>query len=182
MSTVFCGVGKVPKGKTRGNMKECAEIGQIRYYGLKKVDSRIIENALKEKKLKGSGSNNLEARREELMMIKVNLVGKIRKQKLLFEGEKKPRDKKTLGKELDILEKKLAKVKTDLQKIKNEKDKRQQRTKKGSKRVSKKGSKKRVSKRGSKKRVSKKGSKKRGSKKWVYKNIWNKSNNIDLAI
>lgn len=43
MSKVYCGIGTVPKGYRRGTMKECAESGQIRYYGLKKVDPKMIE-------------------------------------------------------------------------------------------------------------------------------------------
>ena len=29
----FCGAGKVPKNKKRGTVVECANTGQIRYYG-----------------------------------------------------------------------------------------------------------------------------------------------------
>jgi len=50
MSKPYCGVGKVPKGQKRGSMKECAMSGQIRYYGLKKVDPKIVEYAKKAKK------------------------------------------------------------------------------------------------------------------------------------
>lgn len=43
MKTPYCGMNKtIPKPKTqrRGNMKECAELGQIRYWGLHKVDEK----------------------------------------------------------------------------------------------------------------------------------------------
>jgi hypothetical protein len=36
MSDIYCSIGKVPSGKRLGSMKECAELGQIRYYGIKK--------------------------------------------------------------------------------------------------------------------------------------------------
>ena len=42
MSKIFCDVGEVPKGKKRGNMKECAELGKIKFWGEKKVDKKII--------------------------------------------------------------------------------------------------------------------------------------------
>ena len=45
MSDPYCGIGDMPKGYRRGSMKECAERGQIRYYGIKKIDSTTIANA-----------------------------------------------------------------------------------------------------------------------------------------
>jgi len=39
----YCGVGPVPKGKSRGSMKECVELGQVRYFGVKKVDPKLLE-------------------------------------------------------------------------------------------------------------------------------------------
>ena len=41
MSKIYCGIGKVPKGSKRGSMKECVESGQIRYYGIKKIDPKL---------------------------------------------------------------------------------------------------------------------------------------------
>ena len=54
---IFCGVGKVPSGKRRGTMKECFEKKQVRYWGVKKIDSRILSDynksdAIAETKLK----------------------------------------------------------------------------------------------------------------------------------
>ena len=45
MSDIYCGVSKIPKGQKRGSMKECAEKGQIRYYGIKKIDKKTMELA-----------------------------------------------------------------------------------------------------------------------------------------
>lgn len=39
----YCSIGEVPKGQKRGSMKECADMKQIRYYGVKKIDSRTLE-------------------------------------------------------------------------------------------------------------------------------------------
>ena len=50
MPDVFCGIGKVPPKAKLGSMKECAEKKQIRYYGVKKVDPKILEIALGNKK------------------------------------------------------------------------------------------------------------------------------------
>jgi len=43
MTDIYCGIGKVPTGLRRGTMKECATKGQIRYYGVKKIDGRLLE-------------------------------------------------------------------------------------------------------------------------------------------
>lgn len=45
MSQPYCGIGKVPKGRKRGTAKECAEVGQVRHWGEKKVDKRTLEKA-----------------------------------------------------------------------------------------------------------------------------------------
>ena len=54
MSEIFCGIGKVPAKSRLGSMKECAEKKQIRYYGVKKVDPKILEIALGTKKDKNT--------------------------------------------------------------------------------------------------------------------------------
>lgn len=48
----FCGVGKAPKGRKMGNMKECAELKQIRKYGEKKIDPRTLEGVKKKGAIK----------------------------------------------------------------------------------------------------------------------------------
>ena len=52
MPTPFCGTGKTPKGKTVGTMKGCAEIGQVRRYGVVKIDKRTLESAKKKETIK----------------------------------------------------------------------------------------------------------------------------------
>jgi hypothetical protein len=37
-SKIYCGANKLPKNKKLGSMKDCAQAGQIRLYGVKKVD------------------------------------------------------------------------------------------------------------------------------------------------
>ena len=43
-ANIYCGIKEIPKNAKRGSMRECAEKNQIRYWGLKKVDSRVLEN------------------------------------------------------------------------------------------------------------------------------------------
>lgn len=50
MDKKYCGVGKTPKGKVIGDQAECAKKGQIRKYGLIKIDSKIISDDIELKK------------------------------------------------------------------------------------------------------------------------------------
>ncbi len=43
----YCGVKTIPKNRRRGTMDECYTNGEIRYYGLNKIDSKVIENKKK---------------------------------------------------------------------------------------------------------------------------------------
>jgi hypothetical protein len=80
MSDIYCGVGKVPKGKSLGSMAECAEKSQIRYYGLKKIDPRIIE-AVKNKKAKPVTRDKLLVKHTELHCKQKKMAGLIEKEK-----------------------------------------------------------------------------------------------------
>ena len=55
MSTIkiVCGVTEPTKKQRRGSMKECATRKQIRYYGIKKVDSITLSNMTSNKKKYG---------------------------------------------------------------------------------------------------------------------------------
>lgn len=88
MSNIYCGVDKIPKGKKLGTMKECAELGQIRYYGKKKIDPRTLES-VKNKK-------GLPETRENLIKTLVSLNGTINRFKGRYETtkDKTPEDKK----------------------------------------------------------------------------------------
>jgi hypothetical protein len=47
---VFCGItDPIPKGYRLGSMKECVDKNQVRYYGLKKIDSLVIKSINKKK-------------------------------------------------------------------------------------------------------------------------------------
>ena len=88
----YFGVGKIPKGFRRGSMKEAADAKQVRYYGLKVADTRIVENAYK-KKVKDSVTLNA------LFQQRAELKGKLNKIKKSFEREKDPDKRKTLNDE-----------------------------------------------------------------------------------
>ena len=75
-SKIFCDVGEIPKGKKRGSMVECAEKGQIKYYGEKKVDKKIIESITKRKT--GSRRGNTEVQINNIKIKLAGLLGKIK--------------------------------------------------------------------------------------------------------
>ena len=43
----YCGIKKVPKSRRLGTMKDCAKSSQIRYWGINKVDERILSKQKK---------------------------------------------------------------------------------------------------------------------------------------
>ena len=45
MSKPYCGIKDVPKGSHRGSMKECLERDQVRYYGVKTIDSKLLASS-----------------------------------------------------------------------------------------------------------------------------------------
>lgn len=100
---IYCGIDKVPKGSRRGTMKECAEKGQIRYYGIKKVDPKIVETAKKHSRLR-------DETRESLVVKLMGTRGKVRSLKNKIADEKDPKEKKKLQKELDKMLNDLMKI------------------------------------------------------------------------
>lgn len=41
---IYCGSGKIPAGKREGTMKECLKKNQVRLWGVKKIDKKVLEN------------------------------------------------------------------------------------------------------------------------------------------
>jgi len=126
----YCGLGKTPKGKKSGTMRECLEMKQVRKYGELKIDSRTIAGSKK--------VGNIKETRDELIKQRAAALGGVNR----FKGrmktleEKKSRKKLTedetaklkeykseLKKAEDILEKSTAKLRKVLAKIDAEKKK-----------------------------------------------------------
>lgn len=101
MSKIYCGIKDVPKGSKRGNMRECADKHQVRYFGLKKIDSRSLQ--------KIEDSNTLREKYLSYLKIIAPLKGKLgrinRELKNPISKEKKQKmreTKKNLIKEINI--------------------------------------------------------------------------------
>ena len=109
MSKAYCGIAKIPKGYKRGSMKDCAEAGQIRYYGLKKIDSKLVEHSKKSKKG--------QAKRNTIIEQKATIKGKINITTKNFKAEKDPKKKKLIGEQYKKLVIELKKLNAELEKI-----------------------------------------------------------------
>ena len=82
MAEPYCGAGDVPKGAKRGTMRECAEKKQIRYYGIKKIDSKTLDISKQ--------YTNIAESRDKLMMQASKLRGLISRTKGRYETTKDP--------------------------------------------------------------------------------------------
>ncbi len=109
MSKVYCGIGDVPKGKRRANMVECAELGQVRYFGLKKIDSRTIDAA----KQKKSDAAKLAAMRKKLMTRFVSNKARMKKLENDVKYYKKKEDREKASRQLALEKEEAKQIKAD---------------------------------------------------------------------
>lgn len=91
---IFCGAGKVPKGQTRGSMKQCVEKNQVRYWGVKKVDPKLLEK-------RGKKSKSASVTRDKIAIKMVGLRGKVSKLSKQLAEEKDKKKQAKIKKELD---------------------------------------------------------------------------------
>jgi hypothetical protein len=111
-----CGVDPVPKGKKRASMKHCAENGQIRYYGIKKVDPTLLES-IKKKKMSGMDTKTYTKLRIKLVVLqdkKRKTIEKIKIEKDATKKEKMKIEAKKMIEEIKELSDKYFKLKKDL--------------------------------------------------------------------
>lgn len=105
---VFCGATQpVPKGHRIGSMKECLENKQVRYYGLKKIDSKLVESL-----------NNKKTKKDELLSEILTMKGKLERIKKNIEISKTASEKKKLIDDFQTIRKNLLLLNEKLQKMK----------------------------------------------------------------
>ena len=126
---IYCGSKKVPKNKRIGSMIECAEKGQVSYWGLKKIDTRIMENIKTKKKV------SLDKSRTNKIKLDTRLKKMIKDLENTKDKEKKQSLKKDIEKTKKELEK-ATKIYKEAFKLSEEK--------KASKKIVKKNSKKKI--------------------------------------
>jgi hypothetical protein len=93
MSDIYCGSKDVPKGKRRGSMKECADKNQLCYYGVKKIDKKLLDSVNKKGPKKIS--------RERIMIKLVEHRVRVKRLTEAVKYEKDPKKKDVLEKDLD---------------------------------------------------------------------------------
>ena len=111
--TIYCGVDKLKPTNRRGTAKECAELKQVRYYGLKKIDKKIVEEN------KGMPVQS-EARLLKLSKKRGGLRGRIMKIKdeiTDYKDEENYRKNKIFQKAVAKLEVEMKELKADLSKV-----------------------------------------------------------------
>ena len=139
---IYCGVDELKSNQRLGTAKECAELKQVRYYGLKKINKDILDEF--------KGISVVSAQKEQKLY---KMFGKTKAEIQLIKNEisdykQEHNYKKIYKKELKDLDDKLKKKKNDLNKIiekmnKLENDEENnKKSKKSSKKDSKKSSKK----------------------------------------
>ena len=97
---IYCGSKKVPKNKRLGSMIECAEKGQVSYWGLKKIDTRIIDNVKSKKKI------SLDKSRAN----KIKLDARLKKMLKDLDSAKDKEKKQSLKKDIEKTKKELEKA------------------------------------------------------------------------
>ena len=139
---IYCGVDELKSNQRLGTAKECAELKQVRYYGLKKINKDILDEF--------KGISVVSAQKEQKLY---KMFGKTKAEIQLIKNEisdykQEHNYKKLYKKEIKDLDDKLKKKKNDLNKIiekmnKLENDEENnKKSKKSSKKDSKKSSKK----------------------------------------
>jgi hypothetical protein len=101
MSGLYCGPkDDIPKGKKRGSMKECVENGQYSYFGLNKIDKKLLKKSSSAKK----GKRELMKEWLKVSGLKGKYVAQLTKLKKQIEVEKNAKKKKELEtKKADLL-------------------------------------------------------------------------------
>jgi hypothetical protein len=162
---IYCGSGPLPKGHRYGSMQECLDKGQVKLWGLKKVDPRIMEATKLNKK------NKKVVKLDDLRIVQVSLRGKIKRKTNEHKSEKNEKVKNTLMKEIEELKVKLALANEQAKELEKERDAKKG-SKKGTKKASvKKASVKKASRKASVKKASRKTSVKKASKKAPVKKM-----------
>ena len=106
MSDIYCGAKDVPKGKKRGSMKQCVEKGQISYFGIHKIDSKLLQNQSNSKKEKKDAMKTLMKLAEQ----KGTLSAKLNKLKKAIEAERDSKKLKVFEKQKEELQIKFKEV------------------------------------------------------------------------
>ncbi|NNF86548.1 MAG: hypothetical protein HKM26_08345 [Winogradskyella sp.] len=97
---LYYGPGTPPKNKRRANIKEALEANQIRYYGVKKIDKRIVTKA--QQKSQDEETIRSLANKKIRLMVKIKkLIAQIKKETNIKKKDKMKDEVRALAKEHD---------------------------------------------------------------------------------
>ena len=103
---IYCGVEELKKNERLGSAKECAELKQVRYYGLKKINKSILDDT------KGLSANKL-AKKKKLYKLLGSYRGDVDKLKEEIEDFKEEIDEIKDDDDLEALQQKIGQVEND---------------------------------------------------------------------
>jgi hypothetical protein len=113
---LYCGIDEpIPDGYRLGSMEECLNAGKVNYYGIKKVDSRLLAVRRNEVKV-GELNKQLDKFRAEA----IGFSGKTTKYNKMIASAKTDKEKKALQKKIDEITKKKAEITKQMNKIKEQ--------------------------------------------------------------
>lgn len=104
---VYCGINEIPKRHRMGSMKECSDAGQIRYYGLHKIDKLVVKSSLK---VSENEEKNLRVKLAGLKGTAMKLGGDYKKAKTEKEKNKLVEEYKITKRQIDNVWEKLEKI------------------------------------------------------------------------
>lgn len=105
----YCGMSQVPRGKERGSSKYCFEANQVRYYGVKKIDSGLLEQYIKTRNEKNKPDERDLLIKQQLKLKNIEdrakiLINTIKKLKIIVTNKKaSASEKKKAQKKIDGL-------------------------------------------------------------------------------
>ena len=97
---LYYGPGTPPKGRRRANVKEALEANQIRYYGVKKIDKRIVTKAQQKDQDKQT-IRDLQNKKIRLMARIKRIIKDIKAEKDIQKKDKMKNQVRALAKEHD---------------------------------------------------------------------------------
>jgi hypothetical protein len=104
---IYCGINEIPKRHRMGSMKECSDAGQIRYYGLHKIDKLVVKSSIK-----------VSENEEKTLRVKLaGLKGTASKLGMDFKKAKTEKEKNKLVEEYKITKRQIDNVWEKIEKI-----------------------------------------------------------------
>lgn len=112
---IYCGIGNVPKGKRRGTMRECVERNQVRYWGIKSIDPKLIGGV---KKKQAQQKSIIQVRNEliKLQARKRKLIDQIKKEKNEIKKEEMKNEARKIIEDIKKVQRELTNLKGGTQK------------------------------------------------------------------